>query len=90
MAALESIVVAVIVAVCVLYSAWTLLSARLRLRVLDVMHASLGDLTPGFLTRLREKLLAGTAGGCGTCPAAGDKVNGTFRPSNRTPAAPRR
>ncbi|HUI59369.1 MAG TPA: hypothetical protein VLX90_04065 [Steroidobacteraceae bacterium] len=90
MAALESAVVALIVAVCILCSTWQLLSARLRLRALEAVLAPLGSLAPGFLIRLRQRTLARMSAGCGACPAAGDKVNAAFRPSNRTPAAPRR
>ena len=45
-AVLQQVLVAVLVTACALYSAWRLLSARLRLRCLDAL-AALPRLDPG-------------------------------------------
>ncbi len=78
---MESILVDVIVAFCAVFSAWRLMSVRLRLKALDALA-----FVPG-ITRLRDKTLLKMAGG-GSCGACQGAVNANARPANRIPAAP--
>jgi hypothetical protein len=97
MAALENLAVALIVLGCACFSAWRLMSARMRLRLLDAA-GGLGNQT--WMARLRAKTLAQLAGGCGTCSSARQpatpglrdrrEVSVAFPPANRKSAAPRR
>ncbi len=64
---LENLVVALVVAACAVFSAWRLLSPRLRLRVLDVASTVLGRAGNPWIPRLRARTLAKLGGGCGTC-----------------------
>ena len=70
---LEDVLVAVVVVGCAGFSAWRLLSARLRLRALDLAASALGRLGEPWITRLRTRTLAKLGGACGSCshnPAA--------------------
>ena len=68
MAALQSIVVFVLVGSSVLLSLWWLTSARWRLWLLDRLASP--NATRGPLAALRRSLLARSAlGGCGACKA---------------------
>ncbi|HKT75004.1 MAG TPA: hypothetical protein VJQ47_19100 [Steroidobacteraceae bacterium] len=64
---LENFVVASIVVVCFAFSAWRLMSARMRLRLLDAVAAAIGAPADGWLTRARQRTLARLGGACGTC-----------------------
>jgi hypothetical protein len=90
---LQSILVAIAVGACALYSAWRLLPTRLRLRVLAALERLPGAVTAPWLARLRSRTLAQLAGGCSGC-AAGGAPSGAATPGapspNRTPGALRR
>src|ERR1700739_4532303 len=60
----ESALVGIIVAVCAVFSAWRLMSIRLRLKTLDALSG-----LPG-VAGLRRKTLAKMSGGCGACQSA--------------------
>src|SRR5207302_8434454 len=66
-AALESLLVALLVAGSALISAWRLLSPSLRLRVLDFAGPVLGRFCGGWLARARGRAAGRGAGGCGSC-----------------------
>jgi hypothetical protein len=66
---LENLAVTMLVAASALFATWRLLSARLRLRVLDILEPALGTLAGAALRRLRTRTLALLAGGCGACGA---------------------
>jgi len=63
----QDFLVGLIVAGCVIFSVWRLLSPGLRLRVLDFTAPMLGRLSARMLARLRSKAIAQLAGGCGAC-----------------------
>ena len=63
----QDFLVGLIVAVCVIFSVWRLLSPGLRLRVLDFTAPVLGRLSARMLARLRSRTIAQLAGGCGVC-----------------------
>lgn len=91
MASLQSILVAVIVGACVIYSAWRLTSVRVHLRVIDVLGAfGAGEARPdGWLSRLRNRELSKLGGSCGACSSnVKVKVHGQDRTG--TPGEPRR
>jgi hypothetical protein len=67
MAALQSIIVIVLVAISLILSAWWLTPARRRLWVLD--HLVSARATRGPLVRLRRALLARAQIGCHACSA---------------------
>ncbi|HVW70176.1 MAG TPA: hypothetical protein VHB68_14465 [Steroidobacteraceae bacterium] len=64
---LENILVGLIVATCAVFSAWRLMSPRLRLRTLELFAPALGKVAPGMLTRLRTRTIGQLSGGCGSC-----------------------
>ena len=66
-AALESLLVALLVAGSTLISAWRLLSPSLRLRVLEFAGPVLGKFCGGWLARARGRAAGRVAGGCGSC-----------------------
>jgi len=66
-AVLQNVLVGAIVAGCAIFSAWRLLSPRLRLRSLDLLEPVLGRVAAGPLARLRARTLARLGGGCGAC-----------------------
>ena len=85
-AVLQEVLVAVLVTACALFSAWRLLSARLRLRCLDALAAMPGA-SRQRRTAARQRVLSGLGAGCGACaqhPTPG------ARSRNQTPGAPRR
>jgi uncharacterized membrane protein YccC len=63
----QDFLVGLIVAGCVIFSVWRLLSPRLRLRLLDFMTPVLEKLSARMLARLRSRTSAQLAGGCGAC-----------------------
>ena len=67
-AVLQEILVGVIVTVCAVFSAWRLMSLRMRMRTLDVMGPALGKLgAASLVTRLRTQTIGQLASGCGAC-----------------------
>jgi hypothetical protein len=87
---LENLLVGLLVAGSAIFSAWRLLSAKLRLRILDVVEPVLGKVSQRWVTRFRSKTLGQLAGGCGSCSRApgtaglhrrGHRPSGPGRPS---------
>jgi hypothetical protein len=68
---LENLTVALIVFGCACFSAWRLLPARTRLRLLD---AAGGSSSKGWIGRRRAKTIAQLAGSCGGCSGAGRRT----------------
>jgi hypothetical protein len=68
---LQNALVGVIVAGCVIFSAWRLMSLRLRLKTLDLVGPMLEKLgARGTIARLRTQTIGKlAAGGCGACSA---------------------
>jgi len=88
---LQQLLVAVLVIACALFSAWRLLSVRLRLRALDALEKFPGLRRVPALARLRERTLARQLSACGGCSQA--TRHGATRAvasPNQTPGAPRR
>ena len=94
MAALQGIIVALIVSVCAIYSAWRLTSARFHLRVIEMLGAFGGGAVrpDGWIGRLRSRELSKLGGSCGACSSnAKLKAHGAHGPDRTgTPGAPRR
>lgn len=70
MAALETLVVAALVAVSAGYSVWRLTPARFHLRAIDVLGRLIGDAPGGWLAGLRNRELARLGGSCGACASS--------------------
>jgi hypothetical protein len=87
---LQSVLVGVAVAACVLYSAWRLASLRLRLRVIDALGSLPPVLTTPWLAALRRRALAKLSGGCAGCAAGGAPTRDAAARPNQTPGALRR
>jgi hypothetical protein len=66
---LEDLVVGILVVASALFSTWRLLSVRLRMRVLDLLEPTLGQILGAPLRQMRSKTLALLAGGCSACAA---------------------
>jgi hypothetical protein len=83
---LQTLIVALAVTACAAYSTWRLLSARLRLRVLEALARLPGIGNTAWFSALRRAALSRSAAGCGSCaPGA------TPAPSRKqTPGALRR
>jgi hypothetical protein len=65
---LQDILVGVIVAGCAVFSAWRLMSPKLRLRVLDSVVPVLERLgAGGTMARLRSRTIAQLGAGCSAC-----------------------
>jgi hypothetical protein len=64
---LENLLVGLLVAGSAIFSAWRLLSPKLRLRVLDIASPALAMFSEQWLARLRSRTLGQLAGGCGSC-----------------------
>lgn len=86
---LQGLVVGLLVGACVLYSAWRLMSLRLRLRTLDVLESLPRMRTRAWVARLRQRTLGQLAGGCAGC-AAGGATPAAESSRNRTAGALRR
>ena len=86
----QGLLVGLIVAACGIYSAWRLVSLRLRLRVIDGFARLPEVLTAPWLPALRQRTLARLAGGCAGCAAGGGLTPDAAVRPNRTPGAPRR
>ncbi len=89
MAILQMLAVGLLVAVCALFSAWRLLSVRMRLRLLQSLRVTSDPAADGWLARLHRRTLAGAGGGCGSCSNA-TGVNAPVAPASRKAAALRR
>ncbi len=87
---LQGVLVGVVVAACVLYSAWRLATLRLRLRVLDALGSLPPMLTAAWLAALRTRTLAQLAGGCAGCAAGAAPTRDAAARPNQTPGALRR
>jgi hypothetical protein len=67
---LQDALVAVIVAGCVVFSAWRLMSPRLRLKSLELIGPTLERLGGrNTVARLRGKTISQLAAGCSACSA---------------------
>jgi ABC-type uncharacterized transport system permease subunit len=87
---LQSVLVAVAVAACLLYSAWRLASLRFRLRVIDALGSLPPALTAVWLAALKRRTLAQLSGGCAGCAAGGAPTRDASARPNQTPGALRR
>jgi len=64
----QDLLVAVIVVGCVVFSAWRLMSPRLRLRTLDLIAPIATRLGAGStVSRLRSQVIGQLAAGCSAC-----------------------
>ena len=65
---LQNVLVGVIVAFCVVFSAWRLMSPKLRLKTLESLAPVAARLGAGpWITRLRSQTVAQLAAGCSAC-----------------------
>jgi len=85
--ALQQLLVSVLVLACALFSAWRLLSVRLRLRVLERLARLRGLGSARWLARLRAAALARQLDACGGC---GKAATPGAASRNQTPGALRR
>jgi len=69
-APLQGLIVALVVAFSLLYSTWRLLSARLRIRVLDLLARIPGLRDTAAFAALRARAVARLAAACGACAPA--------------------
>ena len=67
---LQEVLVAVLVAACALFSAWRLMSLRLRLRCVDALSTLPGAGRARLLVSLRARTLAQLGAGCAGCGGA--------------------
>jgi hypothetical protein len=89
-AALESLLVGLIVFGCTLFSAWRLMSVRLRLKTLEALSVLPASAGGNLVALLRRKTLAKLSGGCGACHDATHTLSANVRSLNRSSGAPRR
>jgi hypothetical protein len=87
--AAESLLVGLIVAICAIFSAWRLMSIRLRLKTLEALAALPAIAGGTFVAKLRQQTLGKLSGGCGACRSATHTLNANVRSLNRRPGAPR-
>ena len=91
---LQEALVAVIVAGCIVFSAWRLMSPRLRLKTLEFVGPAMEKLGGRVVaTRLRTKTIGQLAAGCGACSANKTAVHHPKSPASaptQIPAGPRR
>jgi hypothetical protein len=67
---LQEALVAVIVAGCAVFSAWRLMSPRLRLKTLEIIGPTMERLgARNTVARLRGKVIGQLAAGCSACSA---------------------
>jgi hypothetical protein len=66
----QQLLVGVLVAAGIVFSAWRLMSARWRLRLLDALYALPGARRAAWLVRLRQRLLSHPSLACGGCSNA--------------------
>jgi hypothetical protein len=69
-AVLQAVIVAAVVTLCALYSTWRLLTARVRMRVMDVLARVPGIGHARWFAALRAHAVAKLAAGCGACAPA--------------------
>lgn len=84
---LQGVMVGIVVAACVLYSAWRLASLKMRMRVLEALGALPTAVTAPWLGRLRQRTLAQLAGGCAGCAAGAAPTRDAASRPSRTPGA---
>jgi hypothetical protein len=60
-------VVTIVVLLCALYSTWRLLSARLRLRIVETLAGLPGIGSATWFLSWRARLLSGSGAGCSAC-----------------------
>jgi hypothetical protein len=89
-ATLESLLVGLIVFGCTIFSAWRLMSVRLRLKALEALSVLPAGAGGNLVAMLRRKTLAKLSGGCGACHQATHTLNANVQSSNRSSGAPRR
>ena len=91
MAALESILVGLIVAGCALFSAWRLMSVRLRLKTLDALSGLPAIAGGTAVVMLRRRTLAKLSSGCSACQHGGaHPLSANVQPLNQRSGALRR
>ena len=90
MAALESLLVGLIVLGCTLFSVWRLMSVRLRLKALDALSVLPAAAGGNLVAMLRRKMLAKLSSGCGSCLHATHTLNANVQSLNRRSGVPRR
>ncbi|HLJ39176.1 MAG TPA: DUF6587 family protein [Steroidobacteraceae bacterium] len=85
---LQSLLVAVAVIACTVYSVWRLLSLSARLRALEALSVLPRFLTAPWLAALKSRTLAKLATGCAGCGGGSSPDAAVHR--SRTPGALRR
>ena len=79
---LQNVLVGVIVAGCVVFSAWRLMSPRLRLKTLDLVGPAMEALgARGTVARLRTQTLGKLV--TGTCSACSSNKSAVHHPGRR-------
>ncbi|HEX4677101.1 MAG TPA: hypothetical protein VH209_17315 [Steroidobacteraceae bacterium] len=79
---LQNVLVGVVVAGCVVFSAWRLMSPRLRLKTLDLVGPAMGLIgASGPITRLRADTLGKLV--TGTCSACSSNKSAVHHPGRR-------
>jgi hypothetical protein len=79
---LQEALVAVIVAGCVMFSAWRLISPRLRLKTLELVGPAMEKMGGrGVVARLRAKTIGQLV--AGTCSACSSNKTAVHHPSGR-------
>jgi uncharacterized protein DUF6587 len=89
---LQDVLVGLLVAAGIVFSAWRLLSARLRLRLLDALGALPGASHAAWLARLRQRLPSQSTLACGGCsqPDAAHAIKPGASSRNQTAGVLRR
>ena len=65
---MQTVLVGLIVTFCLVFSAWRLMSPKLRLKTLESIAPSAARLGAGaWITRLRSQTVAQLAAGCSAC-----------------------
>ena len=70
----QALIVAIVVVVSATFAAWRLMPARTKLRVLDGVKPTTGNVLGRWLLRLRNSVLAELTQGCGSCSQASNHV----------------
>ena len=78
---LQSLIVAAIVLASVVFAAWRLSPARLKLRVLDRMKPDTAHLWGRWIARLRKGVAEELMHGCGACARGPTRVLGAKPPT---------
>jgi hypothetical protein len=87
---LQQLLVGVLVIACVLFSAWRLMTVRVRLRTLTLLGALPAIGRAAWLARLRERTLARQLSACGGCSQASAPATPGAASRNQTPGELRR